>query len=108
MEISTLKVNSERKEAGRLINRRKGKWYMEKNEVLTEDKDIENFTVNYTDGTQKVIDKGFFCEIKEGEEESTLSFLMAHCSGKDIATIVYGCVELGYKMGLFGGQSEAE
>lgn len=80
---------------------------MAKNEVATEEKDIENFVVNYTDGTQRVIDKGFFCEINEGEE-TTLSFLMAQCSGKDIATIVYGCVELGYKMGLFRGQDNNE
>lgn len=64
--------------------------------------DIKNFTINYEDGTQKTIEKGFFCEIKEGKEEATLSFLMAHCRGEDIATIVYGCVELGVQMGLFG------
>lgn len=81
---------------------------MANNEVETEEKDIENFVVNYTDGTQRVIDKGFFCEINEGKEEATLSFLMAHCRGEDIATIVYGCVELGYKMGLFGGQDKNE
>lgn len=81
---------------------------MANNEAVTEDKDIENFTVNYTDGTQKTINKGFFCEIKEGTEETSLDFLMTHCSGKDIATIVYGCIELGCKIGLFGGQSDKD
>ena len=28
------------------------------------EKDVKNFIVNYEDGSQKVIEKGFFCEMK--------------------------------------------
>lgn len=67
-----------------------------------EEPDVENFIVNYSDGTQRTIEKGFFCEIKPEGDESLLTFIMANCSGQDLATIVYGCVELGEKLGLFG------
>lgn len=28
--------------------------------------DVKNFVVNYTDGSQRIIEKGFFCEITKG------------------------------------------
>lgn len=62
--------------------------------------EIEYFIVNYSDGTQRIIEKGFFCEIKEGAEETALSFIMAHCGGRDLETIVLGCVQLGVKLGI--------
>lgn len=63
--------------------------------------EVENFIVNYNDGSQRIIEKGFFCEIKEEESgESVLSFIMAHCSGRDLETIVLGCVQLGVKLGM--------
>ena len=63
--------------------------------------EVENFIVNYSDGTQRIIDKGFFCEIKEEESgESVLSFIMAHCAGRDLETIILGCVQLGVKLGM--------
>lgn len=68
--------------------------------------DVENFIVNYADGSRRVIEKGFFCEIRQSNEESTLSFILSHCSGKDLGMIVLGCVELGAKLGLFGKQHE--
>ena len=70
----------------------------EENKV--EEPDVDNFIVNYSDGTQRVIDKGFFCEIKEEDGESVLSFIMARCAGRDLETIVLGCVQLGVKLGL--------
>lgn len=73
---------------------------LEENKV--EEPDVENFVVNYSDGTQRTIEKGFFCEIKPEGNESLLTFIMANCSGQDLATIVYGCVELGERLGLFG------
>lgn len=75
------------------------------NEVL-EKADIENFIVNYSDGTQKVVDKGFFCEITEEDEEAHLEFFMAHCSGRDLETIILGCVHLGAKLGMFENKKE--
>lgn len=76
----------------------------EENKV--EEPDVDNFIVNYSDGTQRVIEKGFFCEITPGNKESTLSFIMAHCSGRDLETIVLGCIELAYKLGLLSDHAE--
>ena len=45
--------------------------------------------------------RGFFCEIKEEENgESVLSFIMANCAGRDLETIILGCVQLGVKLGM--------
>lgn len=68
-----------------------------------EEPDVDNFIVNYSDGTQRVIEKGFFCEMKPEGNECVLSFIMAHCSGRDLETIVLGCIELGVKLGLLPG-----
>lgn len=62
--------------------------------------EVNNFVVNYDDGTQRIIEKGFFCEIQEGAEETALSFIMAHCAGRDLETIILGCVQLGVKLGI--------
>lgn len=62
--------------------------------------EVEDFIVNYNNGTQKIIEKGFFCEIQEEAEETALSFIMAHCGGRDLETIVLGCVQLGVKLGM--------
>lgn len=73
-----------------------------KQEVIDNEPDIENFVVNYTDGTQRIIEKGFFCEIKDEDNgEQTLSFIMNHCPGSDLKAIVMGCIQLGDKMGMF-------
>lgn len=76
-----------------------------------EEPDIENFVVNYADGTQRVIEKGFFCEMKDEDNgEQTMSFIMSHCSGRDLEAIVFGCIQLGQKLGMFsnlqGGADE--
>lgn len=33
--------------------------------------------------------------------EDVEKFIMAHCSGKDLATIIYGCAQLGVELGYF-------
>ena len=74
---------------------------MNKSQAESQEPEVENFIVNYSDGTQRIIDKGFFCEIKEEESgESVLSFIMSHCAGRDLETIVLGCVQLGVKLGM--------
>ncbi|WP_283682717.1 hypothetical protein [Parablautia sp. Marseille-Q6255] len=64
--------------------------------------DVEKFVVYYDNGEQRVIDKGFFCEMKEEEGACVLSFIMSHVSGRELEHIVFGCVELGVKLGMFG------
>ena len=74
---------------------------LKNSQAENQEQEVENFIVNYSDGSQRIIEKGFFCEIKEEETgESVLSFIMAHCSGRDLETIVLGCVQLGVKLGM--------
>lgn len=74
-------------------------------EISTEgnikESDVKNFVVNYADGTQKTFEKGFLCEIKKENDEDTMTFTMSHCSGADLAKIIFGCIELGVQIGLF-------
>ena len=74
---------------------------LKNSQAENQEPEVENFIVNYSDGSQRIIEKGFFCEIKEEESgESVLSFIMASCSGRDLETIVLGCVQLGVKLGM--------
>lgn len=77
------------------------------NETSANAPDVKNFVVNYTDGSQRIIEKGFFCEINKGPEAADLTFIMADCAGRDIEMIVKGCIELGFKLGILnGGEKE--
>lgn len=66
---------------------------------VSEEPDIEKFTVHYEDGTVKEFDKGFFVQMEKGDCEDTLTFHMAHCAGNDLRCIVLGCVKLAFEMG---------
>lgn len=66
------------------------------------ERDVEKFIVCYDNGEQKIIDKGFFCEMKEEDGACVLSFIMSHVSGRELQHIVFGCLELGMKLGMFG------
>lgn len=71
------------------------------------DPDVKNFVVNYEDGTQRVIDKGFFCQMEdEGDNQLSLQFIMANVSGKELSAIVIGCIQLADKLGLFDKKKE--
>lgn len=74
-----------------------------KQEVIEENEvDVSNFVINYVDGTQRVIEKGFFCEMNDEDDGGqTLSFIMSHCSGRDLEAIVFGCIQLGQRLGMF-------
>lgn len=76
--------------------------------TLTAMPHVKNFVVNYTDGSQRIIEKGFFCEITKGPETANLTFIMADCAGSDIKMIVEGCIKLGYKLGILPGNTENE
>lgn len=68
---------------------------------LKKNPDVEKFTVHYSDGTEKIIEKGFFCEIIKKKDVNTLDFIMAHCAGEDLRLIVCGCTQLGIELGFF-------
>lgn len=73
---------------------------LKNSQAESQEPEVKNFVVNYDDGTQRIIEKGFFCEIKEEGGESVLSFIMAHCAGRDLESIILGCVQLGVKLGM--------
>ena len=87
----------------RQIKEQKGNKHMKESgtESNVKESDVRNFVVNYADGTQKTFEKGFLCEIKEENGEDTMTFTMSHCSGADLAKIIFGCIELGAQIGLF-------
>lgn len=63
--------------------------------------DIDNFVVNYKNGTSKTVNKGFFCEMKPEEGSYNMTFHMVDIAGTDLSAIVMGCIHLADKMGLF-------
>lgn len=68
---------------------------------IKKDHSVEKFIVCYSDGTQKTVEKGFFCEMKEKDAAFVMDFIMANISGKELVYLVSGCIELGIKLGLF-------
>lgn len=49
---------------------------------MEEEKDVKKIVIHYEDGTEKVIDKGFFCNMKEEDGSAVLEFTMCHVSGR--------------------------
>lgn len=41
---------------------------MSEKETPANEPDVKNFIVNYEDGSQRIIEKGFFCEIKKARK----------------------------------------
>lgn len=75
---------------------------------MEEEKDVKKIVIHYEDGTEKVIDKGFFCNMKEEDGSAVLEFTMCHVSGREIELIVEGCLQLGFKLGMFDDKKEEE
>mgnify|MGYP001851668669 CR=1 FL=1 len=68
---------------------------------MEEEKDVEKIVIHYEDGTEKVIDKGFFCNMKGEDGSAVLEFNMCHVPGREIELIIEGCLQLGFKLGIF-------
>lgn len=65
--------------------------------------------MNYEDGSQEVIEKGFFCDMKELPDGAcNMNFIMTGVSGSDLERIVIGCIQLGERLGMFGKEENAE
>ncbi len=67
---------------------------------MEEEKDVEKIVIHYEDGAEKVIDQGFFCNMKEEDGSAVLEFTMCHVSGKELELIIEGCLQLGFKLGM--------
>lgn len=69
---------------------------------MSKEREVDKITIHYDDGEEKIIEKGFFCNMKEENGQMVLEFTMCHVAGIELEAIVQGCVELGFKLGMFG------
>lgn len=73
------------------------------------EKTVRNFVINYEDGSSKTIEKGFFCELKMlPDSECKMCFDMAGMKGSDLEYIVWGCIQLGARLGMFRDKKDSE
>jgi len=70
-------------------------------------KDIEKIVLHYTDGSIQTVNKGFICDLIPSDDDETyeITFRMVHISGDDLSNMIECVVELGLKLGMFGGKS---
>ncbi len=73
-------------------------------------KDIEKIIVKYDDGTEKEISKGVIITLNknENQDEEKMTFEFADIKRNELANILYGVIQMGNKIGLFGGGDEDE
>ena len=60
---------------------------------------IEKITITYENGTTKNIDKGLVITIDKEDEEIYMNMEFLKIGGKELRTIMYGCVEMLQKLG---------
>lgn len=75
---------------------------------VNKEREVDKITIHYDDGEGKTVEKGFFCNMKEENGEMVLEFTMCHVAGIELEAIVYGCVQLGLKLGMFDNRKEEE
>lgn len=73
-------------------------------------KDIERIIVKYDDGTEKEISKGVIITLNknENQDEEKMTFEFADIKRNELANILYGVIQMGNKIRLFGGGDEDE
>ncbi len=82
--------------------------YTGRRESVNKEREVDKITIHYDDGEEKTVEKGFFCNMKEENGETVLEFTMCHVAGIELEAIVYGCVQLGLKLGMFDNRKEEE
>lgn len=75
---------------------------------MNKEREVDKITIHYDDGEEKTVEKGFFCNMKEENGEMVLEFTMCHVAGRELEAIVHGCMELGFKLGMFGKDGRGE
>lgn len=75
---------------------------------MNKEREVDKITIHYDDGAEKTVENGFFCNMKEENGETVLEFTMCHVAGIELEAIVYGCVQLGFKLGMFGKENSEE
>ena len=75
--------------------------HTERRERMNKEREVDKITLHYDDGTEKTVEKGFICNMKEENGEAVLEFTMCHVPGREIKLIIEGCLQLGFKLGMF-------
>lgn len=75
---------------------------------MSKEREVDKITIHYDDGEEKIVEKGFFCNMKEENGQMVLEFTMCHVAGIELEAIVQGFVELGFKLGMFGEEKREE
>lgn len=67
---------------------------------------IEKVVVQYSDGTTKEITKGAVVELKHVGNEAKLNFELTDFTYEELSILMFGILEAGVKMGIFGDDGE--
>ena len=78
---------------------------------MSEDKNAaaKRITVEYEDGSVEELDKGLVFRFENEDEDTDTALITAelvNMTGRDLYTVVSASVELGMKLGMFGGKEE--
>ena len=73
-----------------------------------DEKDIEKIKLQFEDGEETEIKKGFVAEIIEGEEAATVTFHMVGMGGKDLTLLASSVIQLGDRLGMYNGVEGSE
>lgn len=71
--------------------------------------EVERITISFSDGTEKVIQKGFICsktDKKLSDDEEIYSFLFANISAKELGDIFESVILCAYELGLIKDVAE--
>lgn len=76
---------------------------------MSEDKKAaaKRITVEYEDGSVEELDKGLVFRFEDEDEDTDTALITAelvNMTGRDLYTVVSASVELGVKLGMFGGK----
>lgn len=75
---------------------------MDRLESKADKEEVTKIVIHYSDGTQKVVNKGCICAMNLNEDETcTMDFTMVNIPGKELEHIVMGFVHLGEELGIF-------
>lgn len=48
---------------------------------MSKEREVDKITIHYDDGEEKIVEKGFFCNMKEENGQMVLEFIMCHVGG---------------------------
>lgn len=69
--------------------------------MVEKERNIQKIVLHYDDGTEETINKGFIGNMEENDGNVHVVFGMCHIAGRELENIIWGCIQLGEKLGLF-------